>query len=89
MFIFSSFSMLSVWVTAIDGVGFTTPVGVVVEAVDVAVLIVDKQDEIVWVVVETVVPSLCFIGVGCTIEGSGGKGCEENESSEKCDFVFH
>jgi len=47
----SSLSMLCVWVTAIDGVGLTTPVGVVVEAT--AAFIVDKH--VVCVVVETVV----------------------------------
>jgi hypothetical protein len=75
-FAFSSRSILWVCVTAIDGVGFTTPVGVVVEAVDVAVLIVARQDDMVWVVVETVELSEDFwlFGVGWAIGGSGGKG---------------
>lgn len=50
--VFSSRSMLCVCVTAIEGVGLTTPVGVVVDATDVAGLIIDIQ--VVWVVVETV-----------------------------------
>ena len=45
-------SMLCVCVTAIDGVGLTTPVGVVVDATDVADFIKDKL--VVCVVVETV-----------------------------------
>lgn len=49
---FSSRSILCVCVTAIDGVGLTIPVGVVVDATDVAGFIVDKH--VVCVVVETV-----------------------------------
>lgn len=48
---FSSRSILCVCVTAIDGVGLTIPVGVVVEATDVAGFINDKP--VVWVVVDT------------------------------------
>ena len=39
--------------TAIDGVGFTIPVGVVVEATEVETFIVERQ--VVCVVVDTVV----------------------------------
>lgn len=53
--VFSSRSMLCVCVTAIEGVGLTTPVGVVVDATDVAGLIMEIQ--VVWVVVDTVVAS--------------------------------
>lgn len=50
---FSSRSMLCVCVTAIEGVGLTTPVGVVVDATaEVADFIKDKH--VVCVVVETV-----------------------------------
>lgn len=78
---FSSLSMLCVCVTAIDGVGLTTPVGVVVDATDVADFIKDKH--VVWVVVETValvkssLLALCRLsGNGCwTTDGKGGRGC--------------
>jgi hypothetical protein len=43
--------MLCVCVTAMDGVGLTIPVGVVVEATDVAGLIIERL--VVCVVVET------------------------------------
>lgn len=49
---FSSRSMLCVCVTAMEGVGLTIPVGVVVDATEVAGFIVERH--VVCVVVETV-----------------------------------
>lgn len=77
---FSSRSMLCVCVTAIDGVGLTTPVGVVVDATDVAGLIKDKH--VVCVVVETVALRKCSLldfcwlnANGCwATDGKGGRG---------------
>lgn len=66
---FSSFSMLCVWVTAIDGVGLTTPVGVVVEATDVAGFIVDRH--VVCVVVETVALKKSSLLVLCKLDING------------------
>jgi hypothetical protein len=49
----SSLSMLCECVTAIDGVGFTIPVGVVVEATDVDALMFERL--VVCVVVDNVI----------------------------------
>lgn len=84
----SSFSILCVCVTAIEGVGLTIPVGVVVDAIDVDVLIVERQ--VVWVVVEMVLWLLllllcclegdfCWLVVnGWAMGGNGGSGYKIN-----------
>jgi hypothetical protein len=66
---FSSRSMLCVCVTAIDGVGFTIPVGVVVDATDVAGFIVDRH--VVCVVVETVAIKKSSLLVFCKLDING------------------
>lgn len=65
----SSRSMLCVCVTAINGVGLTTPVGVVVDATDVAGLMVDRH--VVCVVVETVALRKSSLLVFCKLEMNG------------------
>lgn len=67
--------MLCVCVTAIEGVGLTTPVGVVVDATDVAGLIMEIQ--VVWVVVDTVVASCSDLWLDENDGGKGGRGCKK------------